>query len=70
MRQEIAKAQALTLAEWSDLWQRDGCPGARELSFLLGRASRLAVAIATDTPIEPEPALAVPEEPVTDPKEG
>lgn len=69
MRREIAQAQASTLAEWSDIWQRDGCEGSKELSFLLGRASRLAVGIATDTPVELEPVPVV-EEPVTEPKDG
>lgn len=70
MNKELAEAQVATLAEWADLWQRDGmmsaAEGARDVSFFLRRAAK-QICLAMDLPVDesqamlPEPAASTDE---------
>lgn len=52
MQPDLAAAQAATLREWSDLWQRQAIAGQTagcgEVSFLLLRTARLIEGLAAD----------------------
>ncbi len=63
------KAQASTLREWQRSWTFEEKPGASEVAMLMGRAAKLADAIAADEPIVIEEPPK-PDEPVEQPREG
>jgi hypothetical protein len=69
---DVALAQAGTLREWAEQWERNAQPheGAGEAAFLLRRAAAMIEAVVSGMP-EPEPVSLPPTaEPVTDVREG
>jgi hypothetical protein len=66
MNRQVSRAHAGTLAEWGDLYERDGAEGSTEVAFLLRRAARLLGKMGDfDTGLPPEPPT--PEPPQDEP---
>lgn len=61
MQPDVAKAQAATLAQWAEEWDRDAVAGdgAGEVAFALRKAAA-AIAVSIGEDVEPDaPALPV-----------
>ena len=72
MQPDVILAQAATLREWSDQWQRDAQPGdgTGEVAFRLRNAAAMIEAVARGLAEPVAPDLPPVAEPVADVREG